>query len=278
MTRLLLGLVLAACACTRAPAPLDVAPATRLVVVAPHPDDETLAAGGLIQRVLRSGGTVRVVVLTAGDGYLEAAAALSGTPAPSVPDYRKLGQVRDAEVRAAMRTVGVTDLVLLDGPDGGLDALWTTRTHGTPYVSPTSGRGPFFGVTLLAGLREVIAAVRPTLVVVPDPRDHHADHAAAGRFALAALDRPADERRVLTYIVHDTVWPPEHPPDDVLPRPSAREYGSTPWVSFTLTPEEMEAKRTALAAYRSQWPVNGGLLERFVRRNEVFAVAGGGPG
>jgi LmbE family N-acetylglucosaminyl deacetylase len=276
VTRLAIVLVLAAGACTRAPAPLEVAPATRLVVVAPHPDDETLAAGGLVQRVLRSGGTVRVVVLTAGDGYLEAAAALTGHPTPSTADYRALGRARAGEARTAMRTLGVTDLVLIDGPDGGLAALWASRTKGTPYVSPESGRGPFFGAIMLAGLREVMEAVRPTLVVAPDPRDHHPDHAAAGRFTLAAAVGLPDRPRVLTYVVHDTVWPPPHPSDDVLPRPAGREYAGTPWVSFTLTLEEIEAKRTAVAAYRSQWPIVGGLLERFVRRNEVFAVQTGG--
>jgi len=276
VTRLWVALLFVVGACTRAPAPLDVPPATRLVVVAPHPDDETLAAGGLVQRVLHSGGTVRVVILTAGDAYLEAAAALTGHPDPSVADYRTLGRVRANEVRTAMRTLGVTDLVLVDGPDGGLAALWTTRTKGTPYVSPESGRGPFFGATLLAGLHEVMAAVRPTLVVGPDPRDHHADHAAAGRFVLAAAVGLPDRPRVLTYLVHDTVWPPPHPPDDVLPRPAAREYHDTPWVSFALTPEEIATKRTALEANRSQWPIVGGLLERFVRRNEVFAIQPGG--
>ena len=54
----------------RAPAPtLDVPPQTRLLVVAPHPDDETLGAGGLMERVHESGGRVNVVYLTDGDGY-----------------------------------------------------------------------------------------------------------------------------------------------------------------------------------------------------------------
>jgi LmbE family N-acetylglucosaminyl deacetylase len=272
MARLAVALVLTVCACTRAPAPLDVAPATRLVVVAPHPDDETLAAGGIIQRVLAGGGNVRVIVITGGDAYLEAAAALTGHAAPSVADYRALGRVRAGETRAAMRILGVKDLVLLDGPDGGLEELWKSRSRGTPYVSPQSGRGPFFGATLLPGLREVIAAARPTLVIAPDPRDHHADHAAAGHFVLAALESFPGQPRLLTYLVHDTVWPPPHPPDDVLPRPTAREYDGTSWVSFALTPEEMATKRAALAAHRSQWPIIGGLLERFVRKNEIFAV------
>ncbi len=41
---------------------------TSLLVVAPHPDDETLCCAGVIQRVLRSGGRASVVWITSGDG------------------------------------------------------------------------------------------------------------------------------------------------------------------------------------------------------------------
>jgi len=244
-----------------------VPPGTRAVVVAPHPDDETLAAGGLIQRILRAGGTVRVVVLTAGDGYLEAAAALTGHDPPSRADYRALGVARASEIREAMATLGVRDLVLLDGPDDGLAAL---STSDAPYTSPHTGRGPFTRTALVDALRASIAAVSPTLIVGPDPRDHHPDHAAGGRFTDAAVGlspRPT----VLTYLVHDTVWPPPSKTGPAMPVPGS-EYAATPWVSVRLDAAELETKREALAAYRTQWPIIGGLLDRFLRGNEVFAV------
>ncbi len=78
---------------------------------------------------------------------------------------------------------------------------------------------------------------------------------------------------LLTYLVHDTVWPPPRPPCEKLPRPAGAEYAGTPWVSFALDPAELATKRAALAAHRSQWPIIGGLLERFLRRNEIFAIA-----
>ena len=40
---------------------------TRLLVVAPHPDDETIATGLLIQQVKEAGGEVQILLLTAGD-------------------------------------------------------------------------------------------------------------------------------------------------------------------------------------------------------------------
>ena len=239
------------------------------MVVAPHPDDETLAAGGLIQRILRTGGTVRVIVLTAGDGFREAAAALSGHSEPSAADYRALALTRAAELREATRLLGVRDRVLLGQPDDGLAALWSSDAA---YVSPASGRGPFVGAALRRELGAAIAAVTPTLVVTADPRDHHADHAATGLFTLQAIEPLPARPTVLTYLVHDTVWPPPHPPRNEMPPPDGPEYADTPWVSFPLTPEELATKRAALAAHRSQWPILGGLLERFLRRNEVFAV------
>ena len=237
----------------------------RAVVVAPHPDDETLAAGGLIQRILRTGGTVRVVVLTAGDGYLEAAAALTGHDPPSRADYRALGEARAREVREAMATLGVRDLVLLGGPDDGLAPLWASDV---PYTSPHTGRGPFTKAALLDALRSSIAAVQPTLVVGPDPRDHQADHAAAGRFTMAAVEGGPT---LLTYLLHDIVWPPPLKTGPELPVPGD-EYAATPWVTLALTAEEIANKRAALGAYRTQWPIIGGLLERFVRDDEVFAI------
>src|SRR5438552_16950163 len=55
----------------------------RLLVVAPHPDDEVLAAGGLMARILRQPGTVHVVVATDGE------AGVNRTRAPDLGDARR---------------------------------------------------------------------------------------------------------------------------------------------------------------------------------------------
>ena len=251
----LLGIVAAACA--RSPASLEPPAGTRLVVVAPHPDDETLAAGGLIQRVLAGGGRVRVVVVTDGDGFLEAAARLSGHPEPTAEDYRALGRARAGELAVATRQLGVGDVVRLGAHDGTLAAL------------PPPARDD-----LVTRLRAALSEAAPTLVVTADPRDHHPDHASVGCLTEAALATISPSPALLTYLVHDVVWPPPDPPDDVMPVPAGAEYGDTPWVNFRLTGAEQATKRAALDAHRSQWPIIGGLLVRFVRKNEVFARPG----
>lgn len=52
----------------------------RALIIAPHPDDETLAAGGLIKSVLSRGGQVKVVMVTNGDGQPLAPLVLKSPP------------------------------------------------------------------------------------------------------------------------------------------------------------------------------------------------------
>src|SRR5262245_52083561 len=70
------------------PPPPDVSYDTRLLVVAPHPDDEVLAAGGLMQHVLAAGGQVRVVYLTNGDGYRDGVRLEEREARPKPKDFR----------------------------------------------------------------------------------------------------------------------------------------------------------------------------------------------
>jgi hypothetical protein len=59
-----------------------------------------------------------------------------------------------------------------------------------------------------------------------------------------------------------------------MPVPPDADLHGTRWVSLSLTRAEQATKRRALEAHRSQWPVLGGLLERFLRTSEVFGVVG----
>src|SRR6185436_2742523 len=79
---------------------LRVGPATRLLVVAPHPDDESLGSAGLIQRVLAAGGHVRVVLMTSGDAFPEGVKAETHILDPRPNDFRSYGTLRQHETIA----------------------------------------------------------------------------------------------------------------------------------------------------------------------------------
>ena len=84
-----------------------VSPNTHLLVFSPHPDDETLGAGGLIQRVLGAGGAVKVVFMTSGDGFPAGVAVARHTLTPTAQDYRTYGMSCQEEAKRAPAVLGV---------------------------------------------------------------------------------------------------------------------------------------------------------------------------
>ena len=85
--------------------------AVRLLVVAAHPDDEVLGAGGLMAQTIRDGGQVTVLCLSDG------AASHPGSPTVT-PD--ELGVRRRGELVDALEALGVTHVQHRSLPDGAL--------------------------------------------------------------------------------------------------------------------------------------------------------------
>ena len=85
----------------------EIGSVTSLLVVAPHPDDETLCCGGVIQRVVRAGGRVAVVWLTSGDAARISLILEGRSLFPGTAVARELGAQRMAEARVAAARLGV---------------------------------------------------------------------------------------------------------------------------------------------------------------------------
>jgi LmbE family N-acetylglucosaminyl deacetylase len=273
------------------PRPPAISSDTRLLVVAPHPDDEVLGAGGLMRQVHAAGGLVRVVYLTDGDGFPEGVKLEDKNGKTSSKDFRKYGEHRQREARAALRALGLDGdaATFLGFPDQGLCKLirtyWSERR--LPYRSPFTRRDrpphdeasvadtEYRGEDLTQELAKIIGELRPTLILVPRKEDQHPDHCAAWYFLADAL---GDVRRVfpeyspdvLNYIVHYNDWPFEND-GGKMPRPPGLGGGASGWIQMPLTPEDVKTKRAALARYRTQQHAMSWFLESFVRTTEVFS-------
>jgi LmbE family N-acetylglucosaminyl deacetylase len=238
----------------------EISRATRLLVFAPHPDDEALGAAGLIARVRARGGAVQVVVLTSGDGYPGAVEAVSRHKDPKPADYRNFGLRREAETRAAMLALGVPSnrITFLGFPDEGLCLLASTylfdkrRAFESPYtdrVRPPATeqivRGAKYrGVDVRLEMERVVAAFAPNLVVLPHPDDDHPDHCSTHLFWRA-------------------------PTPDLKP-PSGFPPSEGRWVSLALTPREAAVKERAILTYSTQMQIIGRFMRAFARNNELF--------
>ena len=296
MKSIVVALVVATC-CTTALASvgssqpvesLRLSPTARVVVFAPHPDDETIAVGGLLHRMVGAHAMVQVVFVTNGDGYPDALRETLHRP-PRQADYLAYGRLRHREAQAAARRLGIprSGVDFLGFPDGGLDTLWQAHwTRARPYTSPYTATDmppygdvvdpelEYDGQDLTAAILRILGAVRPTVVILPHPDDVHPDHAATARFVVEAVDRLqtrhvlSQDVEMLAYMVHDPGWPPTVEETATLPPPS--RIHDTHWVALPLSAAEQAAKKAALHEYGSQLAVMPDLLRRFLRPNELF--------
>src|SRR5258707_14880257 len=94
----------------------------RVLIVAPHVDDEALGAGGYVLDAFAHGAEVYVVFLTAGDCNRFSARLLHKTLEPTASNYLSMGRTRIAEGKAAMGMLGVPSdhFFMLGYPDRGL--------------------------------------------------------------------------------------------------------------------------------------------------------------
>jgi N-acetyl-1-D-myo-inositol-2-amino-2-deoxy-alpha-D-glucopyranoside deacetylase len=273
------------------PAVLDVPNATRLLVIAPHPDDEVLGTGGLMQRVKATGGAVRIVYLTDGDGYPEGVKEEDHVEAPTAKDYLGYGKQRRREARAALVRLGLADAfqTFLGFPDGGLCRLtreyWSdrraayrspyTRLNRPPKAEILRPATQYRGEDLSQELALVIGDFKPTMIAVPRREDQHADHCAAWYFLADSLNdvrrvHPEFSTDVINYIVHFNTWPFEEDGPRLDPPPGLRG-GASGWMRLALTPAETRAKRQALRRFTTQMHVMDWFLDGFARSNEVFS-------
>ena len=297
----------AGCSAGRAPSQLDSKPPhlgpVDLLVFAPHPDDEVIGAGGVLQQALESGKRVRVVFVTNGDGYPQAASGLLNKTIPSLDDadYQSLGAARQSEAVAADHILGVSpsSLVFLGFPDGVLARVYANASD-RPIRSPTSGQSMTYGPAeldyhtlvhgrpaaytrraALADVREIIVESRPAEVYVTDRADQHPDHKAAYDLVRDAIAATGFRGRLLTFVVHSGPgwpWPVGATPDEPF---DSRTIGNTtypigvPWppaIRIPLTAAESSRKLRALDANRSQMAsaIDRLFLESFVKAEEVF--------
>lgn len=278
---------------------LQVPERARLMVFAPHPDDETLGAGGLIQRVLQRYGTVRVIFVTNGDGYVDGVRTEVHRRRTSTADFIEYGERRHREALRAVHDLGLSDAdaVFLGFPDDGIDDLWAGHwSTRKPYTSPyTRFERPLYkeslrqhveyaGTDLESEIVRTLRDFRPDWVLTPDPRDRHPDHCTTGVFVLDALrklrqegEAPFGQAQVLTYLIHypdypaSSAWVKEIAGAGVGgSRTAGRILSATQRLSFPLNATELASKQRALSDYESQIQVMDPFLKQFLRSYELF--------
>ncbi len=214
----------------------------RILVVAPHPDDESLAAGGLIVRARRAGADVRVIYLTDGESnglpqrYIERRLIIRNA------DRERWAARRQSEAISALNVLGIRpdSAIFTHLPDGGLHAL-----DGDVRRSAIST------------IATEIARFAPDLILSPCHNDLHGDHRAASRLlqsAVSFLGESAPQFEELAYLVHGRPW------------------GNRVALHVELDETDRAVKRAAIECHASQLALGRARFMAHASRQETFYV------
>ncbi|AZA85007.1 PIG-L domain-containing protein [Chryseobacterium lactis] len=151
----------------------------RVVVVAPHADDEIIGCGATIARHIKSGDEVTVVIATN-----------ASIGAPELFTASQIKNVR-SEAIAAHQFLGVKETIFLEFPAPALNSF------------------PEFKISL--ELSEIFQRIKPTHLYIPHPGDIHQDHKAIYRASLVAA-RPQGENKISNIYCYETLSETEWTP------------------------------------------------------------------
>jgi len=262
----------------------------RILILAPHPDDEAIGCAGIIQEAVSKGADIKIVYLTNGEHNQIAFIVYEKRLPLRQGEFIHLGEVRRQEAIKAMELLGVNskNLIFLGYPDFGTFAIFReawkkgrpyksilTRISRVPYKDNFSFNAPYKGESVLSDLEKIIKDYKPNKIFVSHPADTNVDHKTFYLFlkvALHDLEKEIPEPKVYSYLIHCVGWPlPRHyHPELRLEPPKQFLDVGIDWSQLQLTPEQINKKHEAVLCYKSQTQSSAFYLLAFVRKNELF--------
>ena len=132
-----------------------------MVILAPHPDDETLGCGGLIARRISEGRRVVVVVITDGRALLRRFGIAAN------PSEAEVSAMRKDETRRSVEILG-----------GAASEIWFLDFENERLVGQKA--------EALARITALLKELAPSEVYFPSPFEGHAEHVVTNEIARAA--------------------------------------------------------------------------------------------
>lgn len=198
---------------------------SRVMIVYPHPDDETFSNAGLIQKLRQSEVNIRVLCLTEGE---------ASTLTFGVTETKSLREVRREEFEQAMKLLNVKDYLMKDYTDGGLKNQVENLT---------------------SYLKEQIKEFKPKFVVTYEPCGvyGHPDHILVSKIITDIAEKDQAETGSFK-IIYSTIDQSFKFSESSLNMADNREqiHPAKPNFILRLTLQEYFTKIRALRVYKSQ--------------------------
>ena len=157
----------------------------KVLVIAPHADDEIIGCGATMAKHILNGDEVYVVISTN-----------ASIGAPELFSAEDIHKVR-SEVLDAHKYLGVKDTFFLEFPAPALNAF------------------PEYQISL--AYSKIINEISPSIIYLPHPGDIHQDHKAVYRSALVALRPQGNNNRIHSVYCYETLSETEWSPSQEKP-------------------------------------------------------------
>ena len=150
----------------------------RIIVVAPHPDDETIACGGIIQKYLEKKSTITIIYITNGENAYSHIYSIYENPSPS-----ELGIIRKEEALRALEILGLSskDLIFLEFNDGSVAEQYNI---------------------IKEKVKKILYKYKPNLVYVPYKNSSHNDHKATFKIVYDAINELGIKVKLYSYLIN----------------------------------------------------------------------------
>jgi len=210
----------------------------RLLLIAPHPDDESLATGGLIQRINQAGAAARLLMVTNGDNNPWPQRWMEKRWQIGQPERQRWGSLRRRETRFALKKLGFEgETRFLQYPDQGI----------TPRLLQADPE-------ILARFCCEIQEWNPTQIVLPSSYDLHPDHNALYVLLQIALQRTGHSALPQYHFLVHCKRP------DLVP---CR-------VTLQLAEHERHIKRQAILCHKTQMALSQKRFLAYARQEEAY--------
>jgi LmbE family N-acetylglucosaminyl deacetylase len=268
---------------------LEFSKSDRILILAPHPDDEVLGCGGIIQKSLSLNLPVRIVFFTYGDFNQWSFLVYRKHLVLGSQAIEQMGLVRDEEAHKAADKLGIRpdQLIFLGYPDFGTQSIWfnhwgdelpavgpLSRARRVPYADAFRPGALYKGEEIVKDLQSILRDFKPTKIFLSHPADFHPDHRCLYLFTLIALWNIEGEfefPQLFPYLVHFRGWPsPKGLQKTLKLTPPPALQGQIRWVSEDLDDNQVNKKLAALMQHKSQYESGAFFLKPFIRKNELF--------
>jgi LmbE family N-acetylglucosaminyl deacetylase len=260
----------------------------RILILAPHPDDEVLGCGGIIEKAMDKKLPLSIVFFTYGDNNQWSFFVYRDRPVVVPRAVRQMGLVRHGEAIAAAKVLGVNSnqLIFLGYPDFRTLNIWyshwgdsppaksmLTKVNKVPYSNAFRPGAPYKGEEILKDLETIILKFKPTKIFFSHPADHNPDHQALYLFTRVALWNLKGKitADLYPYIIHFPNWPkPRRFIADRQLVPPKVLNSKINWETNLLDSTKIRLKYEALKKHKSQFEVSSAYLVSFIGINELF--------